>query len=105
MTRLGDRSFELEVLGAERRTTDFEKLYRPADEPLQVGQAFRAEELGVSVLDVRDGLMTRARFELSLQDSGRACFAAWRDGQVRAVESPDIGKHVLIPHEPGPMGM
>ena len=103
LTRVGERAFELEVLGQPRRTHDFEQLYRARSAPLEPGQTFTAEELSVRILDASNGLYTRARFELQASlDAPSVCFVAWHDHRVQPIKMPAVGQRIVVPREEGP---
>jgi hypothetical protein len=104
LTRVGSRSFELDVLGTPRRSNDFERLYRAT--PLEPGQSFRAEELRARVVATSEGLADVVHFDVDTPlDAPAVCFIAWRDGRVRPVKVPSVGQSVTVPHQPGPVGL
>jgi hypothetical protein len=103
--RLEDRSFELEMLGLPRRTSDFERLYRPGYAPLEAGQAFVVEEMHATVVEAADGLANKIRFELATSlDAPSSCFVAWDGQRVLPVAVPAVGQSLVIPYQRGPAG-
>ncbi len=105
LTRVDAHTIELAVLGAPRRTNDFERLYRSATTPLKPGQSYTADELTARVLDTSNGLVTRVRFTLETPlDAPESCFIAWQRGRVAPVTLPAEGQNTTIPYERGPSG-
>lgn len=126
LTRVGENSFELQVLGPVRKYNAFELLYRARNDPLRVGWSRKAEELSVRVMDSDGGLFTRARFDTAPQagviskevmpaqgtparTSGRpvesaVCLLVWQSGKLKTLAWPAVGEATLIEHEPGPLG-
>jgi hypothetical protein len=106
LTRVGPRALELAVSGEPRRSTDFERLYRPRSSPLTPGQSCGMEGLRAEVIAARDGLANVVRFDFDRPlEAPSLCFAAWREGRVSSVRVPSAGQSILLPHEPGPFGM
>jgi hypothetical protein len=104
LTRVGSKTFELEVVGEPRRSTAFEWLYRSS--PLEPGQSFAAEELDARVVAAVDSLANKVRFQLDTSlDSPSVCLLQWKHGRVRPVRAPGVGQSLLVPHEPGPLGL
>jgi hypothetical protein len=96
----------LEVLDPPRRDNPFERLYRPADEPLLSGDSVPLPEMTVQIERADAGVFQRARFEFQ-QDLDRpgSCLLVWRDGRLKALPPPRVGESVTLAHEPGPMGL
>lgn len=102
LRRTGPRSFELETLGETRRSSAFERLYRPTTAPLQAGHEQALRELTVRVRQTHDGLFQRATFEVA-HDLDRTCALVWRSGRLQTLPWPELGQSVIIAHELGPM--
>ncbi len=106
LSRPEPRTLRLEVADAPRRNNPFERLYRPADDPLVTGARVPLPELLVHVDEAVDGVFNRVRFELGSDlESMPACLLAWKGGRLVTVPPPKPGDMVSLPHEPGPMGM
>jgi len=96
----------IEVQGAPRRDNPFERLYRPASDPLLTGARVELPELSVHVERAEAGVFQRARFEFRRELDGDAtCLVAWKGGRLTSVALPAVGESVTVEHEPGPMGM
>lgn len=104
LRRTGPRSFEVETLDEPRRSNAFERLYRPADAPLERGHEQRLGELSVRVLETDAGLFQRVAFEVR-DDLDRSCALIRRSGKLQALPWPRPGESVAIPHELGPMNL
>lgn len=106
LTRRDARTLELEVLGDERESHAFERLFRAERHGLRPGRTIALPELAVHVDAAEEGLFTRARFELEGPiDPLRTCLLVWRDGAVQSLPLPASGESVRIEHQPGPMGL
>ena len=102
LTVTGADRFELRVLDGPREANLFETVYR--DAPLSRGHRVQAGELTATVLEVERGLPTHVAFEV---EGGleSICFLTWRDGQLAALPTPELGRSRSLPHELGPMGL
>jgi hypothetical protein len=106
LERVAPNAFELRTLGLPRRTNDFERIYRPRNAPLRVGDHFQAEELSVKVLETQNGWWTRARFDLGEPlDASSVCLLTWRNGRLEKLPVPPVGGTIAIPHNRGPLGL
>jgi hypothetical protein len=96
----------LEVLDLPRRDNPFERLYRPADEPLLTGDSVPLPEMTVQVERADAGVFQRVRFEFQSDlDGSGSCLLVWRDGRLETRPPPRVGESVTLSHEPGPMGL
>lgn len=102
LTRTAPDTLELEVLGVERPSNPFERLFRSA--PLEPGLRVVLPELTVSVEAVRSGLLTRARFEQTDQFTA-TCLLVWRNGRLEGEPVPGTGESLVVQHQAGPMGL
>ena len=94
--------FEVRVHADERTPSPFESLYR--DEPLRIGQRVSMPELNATALAVGRGMPMLTRFEHQ-DDLSSVCFLVWRDGRLRSMRPPPVGRRRVIVRELGPMGM
>ena len=106
LSRPEPRVLALEVFDRPRRENPFERLYRPATDPLLTGAHVELPELSAHVERADSGLFQRARFEFRRELAGdAACLLAWRGGRLEAVALPTVGESVTLAHEPGPLGL
>jgi hypothetical protein len=104
LTRAAPGTLVLEVVGPGRPSTPFERLFRPADAPLEPGLHVPLRELGVTVEATSDGLFTRARFDQP-DDFASTCLLVWRNGRLENEPLPAVGASLTLQHQPGPMGL
>jgi hypothetical protein len=96
----------LDVLDAPRRDNPFERLYRPADDPLLTGDRVALADVTVHVERAEAGVFQRARFEFRRElDAPGTCLLVWRGGRLQTLPPPRVGESVTLAHEPGPMGL
>jgi hypothetical protein len=96
----------LEVLDPPRRDNPFERLYRPADDPLLTGDSVALADLTVRVEQAEAGVFQRASFEFRNDlDAPGSCLLVWRGGRLATLPPPGVGESVTLAHEPGLMGL
>jgi hypothetical protein len=96
----------LEVLDLPRRDNAFERLYRPADDPLLTGDRVELPEVTVQVERAEAGVFQRARIEFRRDlDAPGSCLLVWRDRRLQTLPPPRVGETVTVAHEPGLMGI
>jgi hypothetical protein len=96
----------LEVLDPPRRDNPFERLYRPANDPLLTGDRVELADVTVQVERAEAGVFQRARFEFRrAPDAPGTCLLVWREGRLETLPPPGVGESVTLAHEPGPMGL
>lgn len=96
---VGPRSFILEVAKLPRRKTIFESVF--GDEPALPGKIVDLDYLRAEVLAVDAGLPTRVRFRVPES----SCLLVLTDGHLTSRGLPKPGETLIVPHEPGPMGL
>lgn len=95
----------LEVLDP-RRDNPFERLYRPADDPLLGGDSVELADVTVRVERAQAGVFERARFEFRRDlDAPGSCLLMWRGGRLQALPPPPVGESVTLDYEPGLMNL
>jgi hypothetical protein len=106
LKRTSERSIELTVLNGTLLEGAFESLFRPASEPLRVGDRLPLGAWTVEILEERSGRPTRfsVSFDRSVDDP-TLTLLIWKDGALRALTAPGLGQQVLVKHELGPMGL
>lgn len=99
LSRVDERTFDLEVLGGQMMETEFEVLFRHPDHPLAVGDRFELDGMGAEVLRIREHGpdLVRFRFDRPLEDPS-LLFLTWQEGELREVEMPKVGESVVIGH-------
>ncbi|HTV20028.1 MAG TPA: hypothetical protein VMG12_15195, partial [Polyangiaceae bacterium] len=106
LSRPEPRVLAIDVLDPPRRDNPFERLYRPANEPLQAGANIELPELSVHVDQADDGVFQRALFAFRRELAGdAACLLAWKGGRLESFPLPAVGESVTLAHEPGPLGL
>lgn len=104
LTRTGERTLRLEVVGGSMLTQAFETLYRASSIPLAVGDEAKQCGATIRVAEVEDGRPTRIDIELDVSfDDPDVALVEWRDGALRPIEVP-VGQSVELQWSPGPMG-
>jgi hypothetical protein len=106
LKRTGERSLELTILNGALLEGAFESLFRPASEPLRVGDRLPLGAWTVEILEESSGRPTRfsVLFDRSLDDP-TLTLLIWKDGALRSLSPPSLGQQVLVKHELGPMGI
>jgi hypothetical protein len=95
LTRSAERSLELAADGGYFAGR-LERLERdPRRHPLQVGEVVQVSRLRAQVLEVKDGLPTRVRFDF-VQPLSDARVYAWQGRSLEPLLLPQIGAHVHI---------
>ncbi|HJL17937.1 MAG TPA: hypothetical protein RMH99_19890 [Sandaracinaceae bacterium LLY-WYZ-13_1] len=100
-TRVGERSFTLEILG-EREIGPIEAVHY--DEPPAVGSERTVGELTIEVTDGTAQGWTAARFEVD-RPLESVCFASWDGEALRLWRAPPVGETRELPYRSGIMGM
>jgi hypothetical protein len=98
LTRTGEQTYELEIVGGRMLETVFEQLFRDPRKPLQVGEVSPLDALTVTVLDVVDGRPSRLRIDAREP----LVFVRWRDSRFERFEPPPIGSTLELPYQSGP---
>ncbi|HVL02116.1 MAG TPA: hypothetical protein VM553_20000 [Dongiaceae bacterium] len=96
MTVIGNRAFDL---ASEQGLYDpvQEGLLRGPQAPLAEGDSMRLSGMIVTVMDARDGVPTRARFQFAQPlDSGAYRFYHWAGGQILDCALPLKGASVVV---------
>ncbi len=106
VTRTGDRTLEVAIVGGTMLEDAFENVVRSRDEPLRTGDVVPLGEWTVRILDDVGGRPTRfsVAFDRSVDDPSIA-LVVWQDGQLRALPPPAVGSAVFVKHQTGPMGI
>lgn len=101
--RVTESGFDLVTLGGARTRTLWERLY--GARPMPAGTQVALTGLTATVLEDRDGVESRVRFDFGepLAD-GRVCLLTWDDGRLARLPRPEPGSTILLPHVPGPLG-
>jgi hypothetical protein len=102
VTRLDERTIEMEVIDGSMMETELEVLMRGPEHALRAGDVVRLAEYSVTVEEVAGSGPTRIRVEFArpLGDP-RYLFLVWRDGAVRPVNPPGVGERIDIPRSLG----
>jgi hypothetical protein len=96
----------LQVLDLPRRDNLFERLYRPADDPLLSGARVELADVTARVEQAEAGVFQRARFEFRRDlDAPGSCLWVWSGGRIETLPPPRVGETVTLAHEPGLMGL
>ena len=99
LLRIAGHAFELEMaLGQSATASSYEQMFRSSREPLRVGDRFDLDGMRVTVLAVRGGGFTRARFELDrpLDDPSLVFLHAGVSG-LKRFDLPPVGERVYVP--------
>ena len=104
--RTDDRSLEITVLNGALLEGALEFLFRPESAPLRAGDRLPLGAWTVHILEESAGRPTRfsVLFDRSLDDPSVALLI-WKDGALRSLAAPSLGKQVLVKHQLGPMGI
>jgi len=95
LTRRDDRALEL-LVPRGYFFGRFERIERtPSSHPLQLGETIELQYMRVQVVDVKDGVPTRVRFELGQPLSALRVYA-WQGRKVELLKLPARGESVHI---------
>ena len=100
LTRLSDRSFEVEVVDGALFESVYEQMVRGGQNRLDPGDRVRLWHAWVTVID-SDGYHVR-RLRLDLDEGAEAWqFVQWKDGRVVPLDPPEVGSSVRLARQKG----
>jgi len=101
VSRSDSRSLELEIIGGEMLSTEFERLLRGSQFPFQAGEELDFSDYRVKILELgEDGpKKIRVHFAEAL-DTGAYQFLTLQDGHLRKVALPPSGESIELPKNP-----
>jgi hypothetical protein len=98
-----ETGFDLVVVG-ERSTSFWERIYR--DAPLRAGEVISLGDMRVEIVEAGKHGPTRMRVDMRRRlDDSELCLLEWRDGDLQRLDPPAAGETLVLPHEPGPLGI
>lgn len=104
LTRPSPGALEIELPSGELLTSTYESIFRTLEAPVSVGQTFARGGLLVTVLQTRNGGVSRAlfAFDRPLEDPSLVFLISSPTGLVR-FQLPPVGGRVEIPLAPQPL--
>lgn len=102
LTRTGERTFDLAVIGGRFGESVFEQLVRSADHPMRDEEVIALAGATVTVREVDGAWPARITYESerSLDDEANL-FLSWEEGEYRRFRFPPVGERVVLPFRPG----
>lgn len=97
VTRTGPRTVELEVLNGSMFANEVERLYRTPNAPFKPGDVITAGPLKVEILEMGASGPRRVAFHFATPlEAPRWHFVAWKEGRLRQIAIPPLGKSLVL---------